>query len=474
MKNKMSKFFVIFKKEIKELITVQTLFPIILVFVLFYFMGDIMSSMMDGETVTIQTEQSEQSGGGTTEITISANSLIGFIDYDNSELSNYIKDNLPNAGIMPVIPKSSNPEEAMIELEKYDSNGEEIKIQTLIVINKGFEEQLLAKNNTFVSVDAYSTIDSFSLTSMISGASAQSATAAVNSLLTQKLFEIYGGDASININYLQSPVYSNDYTYLNGKTENVSASGVLSYVSSQTMFLPIIIMLLLLMASQMLAGSIVNEKTDKTLETLMTAPLDRMSVLLAKVLSAAIYAVIYAVTYSIAYKRFMDSMSGGGTYPEEFIAALEKMGIAFDLTALAIIAVQLFLSVLCGLAISLLIGMMIDDIKTLQAYLLPIMFVIMVPYFLSMFLDINTLPMIGKILVYAIPFSHTFTAATNIFVQNYTLIVIGIIYQAIFVTILLTVAVKIFNSDKLFTLGQIMKKKPGKKNGSPLGKLFSK
>jgi len=39
--------------------------------------------------------------------------------------------------------------------------------------------------------------------------------------------------------------------------------------------------------------------------------------------------------------------------------------------------------------------------------------------------------------------------------------------------VLLTVAVRIFNSDKLFTLGQLMKKKPGKSN-SPLGKLFSK
>jgi len=472
-KSKMSKFFVVFKKEVRDLITVQTLFPIIIVFVLLYFGGNLMGPLMTGNTVTIQTEQTDQSGNTSeTVITVSSNSLLGFIDYDNSELSNYIKDNLPSIGIIPVIPKSPNPEEAMNELEKYDFNGEEIKIQSLIVINKGFEEKLLAREA--VSVDAYSSIDSFGLTSMIAGASAQAATNSINSLLTQKLFVLYGGDVNINMNYIQNPVYSNDYTYLNNKTENVSAVTVLSYVSSQTMFIPIIIMVLILMATQMLAGSIVNEKTDKTLETIMTAPINRMTVLLAKILAAALYAIICAAVYMISYNKFMDSMSGGGTYSKDFIASLENFGITFNVMNLTIIGAQLFLSVLCGLAISMLIGMMIEDIKTLQAYLAPIMFIVMIPYFLSMLLDINTLPTIAKVIIYIIPFTHTFTAASNIFAQNYTLIAIGLIYQAIFVVILLTIAIKIFSSDKLFTLGQIMKKKPGKKNNSFLGKLLNK
>jgi len=483
-KKKKSKFFVIFKKELAELITIQSIIPVIMVFLLFYFMGDVMGSLTKEETITIpteqveqteQTQQSDESGENivSPEMTFSASSMIGFIDYDNSEMSNYIRENLPLCGIMPVIPTKSNPEEAMIELEKYDFHGEEVKIQSLIVINKGFEEALLKRE--YVSVDAYSSIDSFSLTAMISGASAEVATATINSLLTQKLFELYGGDSDINIGYIQAPVQSNAYTYLNSKTENVSAVGVLNYVSSQTMFIPIIIMILLIMATQMLAGSIVNEKTDKTLETLMTAPMNRMSVLLAKLLSAAVYALIYAVAYSVSYKRFMDSMSMGGTYSEDFLASLAKFGITFDITALAVIGVQLFLSVLCGLAISLLMGMLVEDIKTLQVYLMPVMFVIMIPYFLSMFLDINTLPVIGKILIYIVPFTHTFTAATNLFMQNYTLIIIGIVYQVIFVAIVLTISVRIFNSDKLFTLGQIMKKKPSNKNnGIGLGKLFRK
>ncbi|MCL2095992.1 MAG: ABC transporter permease [Oscillospiraceae bacterium] len=473
-KTRKSKFPIIFKKELKDLMTPQALIPIVILFFLFYFMGDIIGSLSDDHTVTINIDEPGISDGPPAEMTVSANSLVGFIDEDNSELSNYIKDNIRNFGVIPVFPEAADPETAMNQLESYDFAGEEVKIQTLIVIPRGFEENLLIGN--YASVDAYSSIDSFGMTSMIAGASAHTVTSAVNNLLSQRLYEIYGGDPNININYIKFPVYSNDFTYLNNITQNVNASMVLGYVTSQTVFLPIIIFIIIMMSTQMLAASIVNEKTDKTLETIMTTPMSRMSVLLAKILSAAIYAGIYAGAYSVSYKRFMDSLGGSdGNYPDEFISSLEKFGITFDITAFAIIGAQLFLSVLCGLAISMLIGMIIEDMKTLQAYLMPVMFLIMIPYLLSMFLDINTLPAIAKILIYALPFTHTFTAATNLFTQNYTLIIFGIIYQAIFVGALLTVAVKIFNSDKLFTLGQIMaKKNKGRNKKSAFANLLKK
>jgi len=473
-----SKFFILFKKELRELITVATIIPMIIMFLIFFFLGDIIKGMSGGDMITVQAEQSAGDTGENeaAEITISAYSFIGFIDYDQSDLSEYIIDNLKYAGINPVIPEASDPEKAMNELEKYIYEGEDVKIQSLIVINKGFEEAVYSGKifDDRVPVDVYSSIDSFGLTAVIARASAQSATDAINTLLSQKLFDVYGGDstADININYIKFPVYSNDYTYLNGKTENVSASEILGYVSSQTMVLPIAIFFIIMMSTQMLAGSIVNEKADKTLETLMTTPLNRMSVLLAKIASSAIYAVIYAVTYIIAYQRFTNSLSGDASYSENFMEALVKFGISFDVAAFALIGAQLFLSVLCGLAISMLIGMMIEDIKTLQAYLMPLVFIIMIPYMLSMFVDLNTLPVIAQVILYAIPFTHTFTAATNLFVQNYTLLAIGIAYQAIFVAVLLTVAVKIFNSDKLFTLGQVLKIKQKNNSRSPLVKFF--
>ncbi|MCL2772446.1 MAG: ABC transporter permease [Oscillospiraceae bacterium] len=474
MKTKLNKFAVILRKEVMELITPQTLIPLVILFILFSLLGNVMKSAITGsatDTVTVQSDQS----GTVQNITVNKNSIIGLIDNDNSDLSNYVKDNLGTQGIMPIVPQSTDPTEAMKELQDYDLNGEKIKIRTLVVINKGFGDQLLSGSNTSVPVDVYSEIDSFGVTAAIAGVSGQNVGNAINSLISQKLFTNYAGDTNVNINYIKSPVSAQSYTFLNNIAQNVDASTVLGYVTSQITFLPLIVFLIIMMATQMLATSMVNEKADKTLETLMTAPVNRLSVLLAKILAASIYAVIYAVIYMFAMNNFSNGMTGGSSgYSQDFIAALKNFGVTFDLSTFIIMGVQLFLSVLCGLAIALIIGMIVDNIKTLQAYIMPLMIVMMIPYFISMFLDVKTLPLWGQIILYIIPFTHTYTAVPNLFTHSYTLIAIGIAYQVIFVAVILTIAVKIFNSDKLFTIGQSIGRKSGKNRNSGLAKLFAK
>ena len=456
----MNKFLVLLKKEAASLINVQTVAPLILIFVMFYFLGNFIGGITKDNNVIVikdsESDESDASGSQAENLEVSKNSIVGFIDNDNSEYSNIIKESLSSMGIL-ALPSSNNPEEAMRELENYNFYGEEIKISSLIVINPGFEESL--KKGDFTAVDVYSAIDSFGILSIASASGSQSAAGMINGIISQRLLS----DANIseNIYFLSDPVYAQEYTYLNNKTERINATVILGYVTSQLSFVPIILMVIILMASSTLATSMVNEKADKTLETLMTAPISRVSVLLSKVISAGIYAIVYAIVYIFAFRNFNDSMTSGGTFPEEFIKIIENFGITFSAATFMIIGLQLFLSVLCGLAIALIIGMMVDDIKALQSYIMPLMILIMIPYFLSMFVDINTLPLAGKIAVYIIPFTHTFTAASNLFTQNYTLIIVGLVYQTIFVAIMLTIGVKIFNSDKLFTLGQIFSKKSG-------------
>ena len=465
----MNKFLILFKKEAQSFLNVQNILPVVLIFVMFYLLGSIMGGLISDDEIIIDNESTAEAALAETDgsnynnntFSVSKNSIVGFIDNDNSEYSNIIKDSLSSMGIL-ALPESKDPEEAMRELENYNFHGEEIKVGSLIVINPGFETSL--KAGKYTAVDVYSALDSFGLTSMISGIGGYSAAGMINGIISSQLLS--SANITEDIYFLTNPVYPSEYTYLNEKTQNVNASAVLSYVTSQLTFVPIIIMVIILMASTTLATSMVNEKADKTLETLMTTPIGRMSVLLSKILSAAIYAAIYAVVFVIAFQRFNSSMSLDGALPDGLLAALENFGINFDVMTFLIIGSQLFLSVLCGLAIAIIIGMMVDDIKALQSYIMPLMMVIMIPYFLTMFLDVNTLPLIGRILVYIIPFSHSFTAAANLFTQNYALLIGGIIYQSVFVAVMLTIAVRIFNSDKLFTLGQSMKKKPKAKKVS--------
>jgi len=350
----------------------------------------------------------------------------------------------------------------MRELENYNFRGfGEINVSSLVVINPGFEANL--KNGYYTSVDVYTAVDSFGMAAMMGGGG-HNATAIINSIISQQLL----GDASIdqNVHFLTNPVWANDHTYLNQTVQNINAGAVIGYVTSQISFVPIIIMLIIMMGSSTLATSMVNEKADKTLETLMTTPVSRMAVLAAKLLSAALLAAVYAIVYIFALQAFNDTLAGGASFPDGFAEMMENFGVTFSAVTFTVIGAQLFLSVLCGLAIALIIGMMVDDIKTLQSYIMPLTILIMIPYFLTMFLDINTLPTIAQVAVYAIPFTHSFTAASNLFTANYTMITIGFVYQAVFVGVMMTIAVRIFNSDKLFSLGQMLMRKPGaKKSG---------
>ena len=457
----MNKFLIVLRKEVQSLITVQNLVPLVLIFVLFYFLGNVMGGFIDGgDTIIISEETGEATGvDNFASFEVSRNQITGFIDNDNSDLSNAVKDALSSMGIL-ALPESRDPQEAMRELENFNFHGEIINISSLVVINAGFENSL--KNGQFTGIDIYAAIDSFGMAAMMGGGGGHNAAGIINNIVSHQLMS----DANIeqNVYFLTNPVRTNEHTYLNQTVQNINASAVIGYVTSQITFVPIVIMLIIMMGSSTLASSMVNEKADKTLETLMTTPVSRMAVLAAKLLSASLLAVVYAVVYIFALQNFNETLAGGASFPDGFTEMMATFGVTFNAFTFAVIGAQLFLSVLCGLALALLIGMMVDDIKTLQSYIMPINIIIMIPYFLSMVLDINTLPLIAKIGVYAIPFTHAFTAASNLFTANYTLIITGFIYQAAFVAVMMTIAVKIFNSDKLFSLGQLLMKKPAVKN----------
>ena len=80
------------------------------------------------------------------------------------------------------------------------------------------------------------------------------------------------------------------------------------------------------------------------------------------------------------------------------------------------------------------------------------MILAMVPYMISMLKDVNTLPTAAKIIVYAIPFTHTFSAMSNIMFGNTAIFFGGLAYQAAVFAVCMFFALKLFKSDKIFTI----------------------
>ncbi len=77
---------------------------------------------------------------------------------------------------------------------------------------------------------------------------------------------------------------------------------------------------------------------------------------------------------------------------------------------------------------------------------------------LTMFKDIETLPMGLKTLIYAIPFSHPMMASKFLIFHNYLPVIYGMMYMTIFTGLTMWIGAKLFSTDKVLTAKFSLKK----------------
>ena len=131
---------------------------------------------------------------------------------------------------------------------------------------------------------------------------------------------------------------------------------------------------------------------------------------------------------------------------------MKDLGLKIGVSGYVLVGLQMFMTILVCLAVSLILGALVNDAKSAQTVLMPIMVCAMIPYLVSMIYDINLLSPAVRTLLYAIPFTHTFTAMNNIMFGNMTLYWGGLAYQVVLFIICMFFALRIFTSDKIFTI----------------------
>jgi len=98
------------------------------------------------------------------------------------------------------------------------------------------------------------------------------------------------------------------------------------------------------------------------------------------------------------------------------------------------------------------LGALASDIKSAQTAVMPLMFSLLIPYMMTMFTDINSFSLPLRLLIYAIPFTHTFIANSNMIFDNLPLYFGGLAYQLLFLIVIMFFAVKLFSGDRIFTI----------------------
>lgn len=426
------KFWNLFKKELRELLTPQTIVTTIGIMLLLVFVGNAFGGVM-GDAI----EEASQ---------------ITICDQDGSEIS---KEIIKALTVSKVNKDTGLPEEYdedlvnLVELES-DDYAKELKRlgeNHVLVIPEGFGEKVLKGEK----------IELINLNKMTSGATLSNVSnneGAVESI-REAIKQIYLLNSGLTIEQYanaETIVTVNEKTIVDDKTADISAALVSSLTSMQGMFLPIIVYVLVIYSSQLIISAISTEKIDKTLETLLSAPVSRLSVLSSKMLAAGVVSALNAVAYMIGFNKMMDGMYAGMGTVENSDEILAELGLKLTTSGYILLGVQLFLTLFISLSVSLVLGALAKDAKSAQTLMMPITFLAMIPYFVAMLIDIKSLTPVVRYIIYAIPFTHTFIASDNIMFGNMTLFWGGVVYQFVLLAITMTLAVKIFTSDKIFTL----------------------
>lgn len=419
------KFFNLLKKELAELINMQTILSIVVSLLMFIILGNVMSDTMEE---AIKQEYS-----------------INIVDHDNTNFTANLIDRLKECGA---------------EVKLYDADGDYADIlastgqESVIILPEGFSDT--TKSEQIPEVISVEGMKSSAMMSNLNDNS--SALNLISSCISQIFAENFGISAD-DIKIINNPISVSENTVIGSESAQASKNDIMNQLMTKSMILPIVIFMLIIMTSQTLISAISNEKIDKTLETLLSAPVSRISILTAKMLSASIVALLQAVVFMFGFSFFMSGATETASEMASTVAgqvmpvdeAMQKLGLTLNAGDYILIGIQMFFTVMICLSISLMLGVLVNDTKQSQTVVMPLLFGAMIPYMISLFADINSLPMVIRIIVYAIPFTHTFSGMSNIMFGNMAVFWGGMAYQAVAFVVCLFFAVKLFKSDKILT-----------------------
>lgn len=413
--------FSIIKKEIKELFNKSVLITFIFIALMFGFLGNVFNSMNEG---------------------MKEKPKVCVVMSDTGELAMTVKSSF-EFGADVLYSGESREDAEKICREK---NG-----LAVIVIESGFDSSILRNEKGTIDIlwllegiGVTNEVKTTLVTGLISDAENR-----ISKYIISKKYDLKS-------DLVLSPIMLKETTIIKNKVvENASPNLIMKIVQSQTFIAPVIMMMLMIMAGTNVIGSMALEKENKTLETLLTMPIKRSDIVIGKLVGGASVGILTAAVYMLGFSYYMKSLG---------MSAMTNIAPALKIIPLDYLFVGLsFLTaVLSGLALAMLFGVYSSDTKSAQAMSMPLTLLVMVPYFVTMMMDVELLPIAARIVLFLIPFTHPMTALKLLMFDKYDMVIAGIIYSFLLFLFFVYLNVRIFNSDRILTAGT---PKTGRKKG---------
>lgn len=401
----------IIKKEVKELLTPGTLVPIIIMALIFGSLGGAI-------------------GGATSKL--SEKPVVGVIDQDHSVLSQFVYSQLDKNS--KIVYNQSDVQAGIKEVSA--KNG-----VALIVLQSDFQSNIT--NNHSASITVVWIMRGAGMADSFSMAPVQAVLAVMTTNLSRYLIDHH---VTVNSSVILQPLKRHEDTEFKGRMMvGISPDVISSVVSQQGLVVPLIVLMVIIMAGSMVISSMGMEKENKTLETLLTLPVSRTAIVLGKLVGAAIVGLVVAGIYMVGMGYYMSSLMISAPID------LARYGMTLGAFDYVLVGVSLFLALVSALALCMILGIFTKNYKAAQTMTLPITLLALIPMFVTMFTDFDTLPTSMQIGLFAIPFTHPMIAMRELMFGNSALVLAGIAYNAIFAVVAMFIAVSLFRKDILLT-----------------------
>ncbi len=413
----MNNFYNLVKKEMKELITKQTMLSLVVMIVIFVMMGQFIGVVREEKKKPIEAV---------------------VLDLDKTIVSrNFIKNMAQQGNIRINMIDESSIKKALEKIK-------ERKEKALLVVPAGFGKNVQGKKGA--ELEIYSLIKGLSMTE-ISGSFLLRAINSMDRQIALDFIQEIAPDKSAQD--LMHPIRAKEFVVVGDKAVPRNPSMIEAFAISQSIMIPAILMMAIMYSGMMVITSMGMEKENKTLETLLTLPVRRTTIVAGKMLGAAIVALIMAGIYMIGFSYYMFSITPGTSGAA--MTAVRELGLAMSPTSYFLLGISLFLAILTALSLSMILGLFVQDTKSAQSMGMPIVLLVMLPFFVLMFKDIGSLPLALKVILFLIPFSHPTIAVKALIFHNYLPVIGGMIYMAAFAAGLIYLAVRILSTDRILT-----------------------
>jgi len=313
-------FWNLLKKELREVLTVSSVISIVAMALIYAMIGKSVGSMAEE---------------------VSKKPTVAVVNLDKGEFSEAIEDAVESYA--KVIYKGDNVDEAMEKLKK--NNG-----SALLIVQEDFSEELASNQQAKVKV--VSILKGLGIMDTIPSEAFKSFLDTLKHQMTLTLLTKYGVE---NPSFVLDPIDREEATmYSNKVLEGMSPSQLLNYVSNRWLIVSIVVMMLIIMSGSTVISSLGLEKENKTLETLLTMPVARSHIILAKILAATIAGLVMAGIYMVGISLYMRSFD---------IPLSSGIDFSMNVADFALVALTMFSALLCGISLAMLLGF---DFERLQ------------------------------------------------------------------------------------------------------------